>query len=536
MADIGFKRLSRGVKLLVDHIYTPIQKSLTRFTTTGLDDSNMESGNSRCRVSFPWAGLKPKRGAAATTDRRFVQAAFTLPPPQEMFRANGVNQPQDISYVLDSVALSFDQRAEAAAINEDGSLNFTDKDKVSFTVNRYSKTPNVFQSTSTSYPDNQLMSVAFDSLKFTNQDFVENPSMKSGLGLSLDPYQVLMLEVDLSSFQDASQDLIIDSLVVSLDFYAPLMQRDKATVSDFEVQNIPSSHKGARSIASITTTPPAAGAVITADTSPAGDGVEVAMKKIDEVFHKRLRGGYGQKSRDIYKSNILNDAGYEVIAVPMWGNGWYCRGAVPAGDDSPFLPLVGADPYSAATCDRRIVPLQFPMVIHHVFACANVGAVPPTSATLTNQIGVGLGCGIRSDLFESRQVAFASWTVATQPQFLIDKSQVRTEHMQLYNIPLVYTGANTGTGYNPTVASALSNTGTPVFAGQALSTEKARTALASSVGAVLPFAPLMQGQDQYLEIRWEIRDSGGIKNMPANEGVIGFAGHWVYIVGKKHLC
>lgn len=536
MADIGFKRLSRGVKLLVGHIHTQIQKSLTRFTTTGLDDSNMDSSNSRFRISFPWSGLTPKTGAAGTADRRYVQASFTLPPPQDMFRTNGAGQPQDISYVLDSVTLSFNQRGEAAAIDEDGSLNFIDNDKVSFTVNLFSKTPNVFQSPITVYPDNQLMSVAFDSLKFTNKDFVENPSMKTGLGVSVDAYQVLILEVDLSSFQAASQNLIIDSLIVSLDFYAPLMQRDKITASDYEVQNIPTSHRGARSISPVTTTAPAANAVITADTNPAGDGVETAFKKIDEVFHRRLRGGYGRKSRDIYKSNILNDSAYEIIAVPMWGNGWNCQGGVPAGDDTPFLPLIGADPYSLATCDRRIIPLHFPMVIHHVFACANVGATPPTSATFTNKVGVGLGCGIRSDLFESRQVAFASWTVAQKPLFLIDTSKSRNEGMQLYNIPLVYSGTNTGTGYNSTVDPALSDMGTPVFAGQALSTEKARTALSPSVGAFAPIAPLMQGQDQYLEVRWEISDAGGIKNMPAGEGVIGFGGHWVYIVGKKHLC
>lgn len=536
MASIGFKRLSRGVKLLVGHIHTQVQKSLTRFTATGLDKSNMRNGNSRFRVTFPWSGLRPKTAGGGSSDRRFVQASFTMPPPQEMFRTNGVNQPQDIVYVLDSLTLGFDQRAEAAAINENGSLNFDDKTDVSFTVNLYSKTPNVFQTSTTAFPDNQLLSVAFDSLKFTNADFVENPSTKSGLGISIDPYQVLVLELDLSSFQFASQDLVIDSLVVSLDFYAPLMQRDKIVSSDDELQNIPTSHKGARSIAPVTTVAPAANAVITADTNPAGDGVETALKRIDSVFLSRLKGGYGQKSRNIYKSNILDDAAYEVIAVPMWGNGWYCRGGVPAGDDTPSLPLIGADPYQLPTCDRRIVPLHYPMVIHHVFACANVGNVAPTSATFTNKVGVGIGCGIRSDLFESRQLAYASWTVAQKPQFLIDETMARTEKMQLYNIPLVYTGANTGTGYSSSVAATLANTGRPVFAGQALDTEKARTAMAPSVGAILPFTPAMHGQEQYLEIRWEISDSGGIKNMPANEGVIGFAGHWVYIVGKKHLC
>lgn len=536
MPKIGFKRLSRGVKLLTSHIHTQIQKSLTRFTSTGVEASNMDTANSRFRISFPWSGLQPKRGASGSTDRRQVQASFTLAPPQEMFRSNGVSYPQDISYVLDSISLSFDQRAEAAAIKEDGSLDFDEVDHVEFTVNIFSKKSLVFGG-SAGFPDNQLASITFDSLQFSNADFVQNPSIKTGLGISVDPYQVLFLEVDLSSFQNSAADLVINSLVVTLDFYAPLMERDKIVSNDNELQNIPTSHKGGRSVSPVTTTAPGAGALITADDNTAGDGVQTALEKIDTVFHNRLKGGYSEKSRQTFKSNILDDAAYEIIAVPMWGNGWYCRGGVPAGDDTPFLPLIGASPYSNAVCDRRIIPLQFPMTIHHVFACVNVGAVVPTSATFTNKVGVGLGCGVRSDLFQSRQLAFAEWTPTNKTLYQIDQSIIRTENMQLMNIPLVYVVGEEGSGYNSSVSSALNDTGRPVFAGQALSTEFPRTIMAPSVGAAVPGGmPLMHGMEQYLEIRWEIGDSGGIDNMPANEGVIGFGGHWVYIVGKKHLC
>ena len=537
MAKIGFKRLSRGVKLLTGHIHTQIQKSLTRFTSTGLDDTNMQTQNSRFRVSLPWSGLQPKRGAAGTTDRRQVQTAFTLAPPQEMFRSNGVSYPQDINFVLDSISLSFDQRAEAAAIKEDGSLDFDEVEHVEFTVNIFSKKSVVLGGT-TGFPDNQLASITFDSLGFSNKDFVQNPTIKTGLGISVDPYQVLLVEVDLSAFQASATDLVINSLIVTLDFYAPLMQRDKIVSNDNELQNIPTSHRGARSISPVTTTHPVAGSVISADNNATGDGVQTAFEKIDTVFHNRLKGGYNEKSRETFYSNILNDAGYEVIAVPMWGNGWQIRGGSGAtADGVEFLPLMGSSPYSDPVCDRRIIPLQFPLVVHHVFACVNVGSLVPSSATLTNKVGVGLGCGVRSDLFQSRQLAFAEWTPATKGAYEIDESMIRTENMQLMNIPLVYVVGESGTGYDNNVKSGLDSTGRPVFAGQALSTEFPRTSMAPSVGAAAPGGmPLMHGMEQYLEIRWEIRDSGGIVNMSANEGVIGFGGHWVYIVGKKHLC
>ena len=532
MAKIGFKRLSRGARLLTGHIHNQIQRSLTRFTSTGVTSDNMESGESRFRMSFPWNGLQPKDGTSQ--ERSYVQASFVLPPPQEMFRQNGSGLPEDITYVLETLMISVDQRGEALAINEDGSLNVEDRDKVAFTVNLFGKKPNAFGGSSF-IPDTQLMSVDFDSLNYTNPDFVENPKMKTGLGISIDPYQTLVLEVSLKTFQGASQNLSIDSLVVSLDFSARLMKRDNAVASLFDVQNIPLSHKGARSIDPQSVVTPAASSIITADSNAYGDGIQTALERIDTVFSEKLKGGYDEKSSEAYNSNILTDAGYDVIAVPMWGNGWVSKGGA-AGDDTGSLPYIGLAPYAGATCDRRIIPLHYPMVVHHVIACVNTGPVPPTSSTFINKIGVGIGCGVRSDLLESRQVAYAEWSPATIASYKIDETKVRNSYQQVLNIPLVYLTGNTGTGFDQNVSAALASTGTPVFIGQALDPEQPRTDLAQSVNAFLPFTPIMAGQEQFLEIRWEIQDSAGIANMPANEGVIGFGGHWVYIIGKKHLC
>ena len=51
MSKIGFKRLSRGVKLLTSHIHTQIQSALTRITSTGFDASEMENNAGSFRVN-----------------------------------------------------------------------------------------------------------------------------------------------------------------------------------------------------------------------------------------------------------------------------------------------------------------------------------------------------------------------------------------------------------------------------------------------------------------------------------------------------
>ena len=533
MPKIGFKRLSRGVKLLTGHIHTQIQKALTRVTDTGFVSENLEAGHSRIRISFPWSGLEPKAGGGA--DTRYARALFSLPPPQEMFRVDGAPQPDDITYVLDGIMFSFDQRAEVWAIKEDGDFSTADGDKLTFSVNIYGKTNTALKSSAGTAVDTQLGSITFDALNFSNAKFQQNPVIKNGLGIALDGYQTLVLELDLTALQGASTNLICNSLVVALDLYAPLINRDTTTAGAPTIQNIPTAHHGARSNVAETITIPAAGSVISAEASIAGsDGVQTAFEKVDKHFRDRLVGGYTEKSSNEGVSNILTDASYEIIAVPMWGNGWVIKGG--AATQAATLPFMdAAAPFNNLTCDRRIIPLRYPIVVHHVLASASLGSVIPTSATFNTQIGVGIGCGIRSDLFESRQVAMLDFTVANKSNYLIDTVHLGTEKFELYNVPLTYlAAAANGTGYGSILNPYMN--GEPIFCGQAWSPEMPRTPLAPSVGAAAPATPLMAGQEQYLEVRWAFQDTNGIDNMAAGAGVVGFGGHWVYIIGKKHLC
>lgn len=100
------------------------------------------------------------------------------------------------------------------------------------------------------------------------------------------------------------------------------------------------------------------------------------------------------------------------------------------------------------------------MTIHHVFAAANYSAscsataprvgVRPTSATFTNQVGVALMSGMRSDLFAYTQVAGRSWIpsnlTAASNTYKIDSADEsgigsgKGYQWDIINIPLVGAG------------------------------------------------------------------------------------------------
>ena len=52
MANLNFKRLSRGVRLLTSHIHSQIQLGLTRLTSTGVAHDNLQDGMSAVRMTF----------------------------------------------------------------------------------------------------------------------------------------------------------------------------------------------------------------------------------------------------------------------------------------------------------------------------------------------------------------------------------------------------------------------------------------------------------------------------------------------------
>ena len=71
--------------------------------------------------------------------------------------------------------------------------------------------------------------------------------------------------------------------------------------------------------------------------------------------------------------------------------------------------------------------------------------------------------------------------------------------------------------------------GKPFYTGKTPSENSLRSTAASGS---------LSGQEQWLEVRWKLEDpvtqmSGGL--WKATDTIIGRGGHWVFIIGKKHL-
>ena len=147
------------------------------------------------------------------------------------------------------------------------------------------------------------------------------------------------------------------------------------------------------------------------------------MESVDDVIRGRLVGGYSDVSAPLVGEEILDDSAYEVIAVPMWGNGWAIEGGTAEWTALPYMAGVDTNP----TIDRRIIPLHQPVEVHHVIAAANYTrnvadaddqtqagrGYRPVSTTFTQSVSVGIGSAIRSDQNTVRQLALATWAPGT---------------------------------------------------------------------------------------------------------------------------
>lgn len=583
MSKIGFKRLSRGVKLLTSHIHTQVQSALTRITSTGFDASELENNAGTFRVNISLSNITPKTFFQEIDGVKYMKvcAGFTLPPPQGLFSDSAIVSPTSPVYILESIGLSMDTQATPfVTVRSDGSLSKDEADKAAFNITIQRKPVDVFTGTAITVgslpavsPEmtNVVLSLDYPNILWNSEYRRFNPGVNPDLDTVFDPYSAYLLSVDCGSFANSATELRIDNLMVTLKFRTKLLERDSGETA---VQNMPESpdlpaaaRYGARYTVPETVTTPAANAQIIADPTGADDGVSGSLAKTDVKFLRGLLGGMTDRSRRWGPSNIKTDAAYEVISVPMWGNGWYCKGNQASADTDAVLleklPFVGASPYNLPTMDRRIIPIRFPFTIHHVIAFCNYSgkltSVPAdeaidyssanqwssaASTTLNHTVGVGIGTGIRGDLTSSRNVALASWTRPTIDKYRISRLEYRDPtngksycQGDLLSIPLVYPAGTTGDGYDSDVNAALDDTGKPVFVGQTNSTDLARSPMADAPAGTNKVVA-QDGYEQFLEVRWGIQQGSvtGLNGMANSEVIIGQGGFQVYIIGKKHLC
>jgi hypothetical protein len=464
-----------------------------------------------------------------------ASALFSLTPPQELFRSDGALDPGDPDYILDSISFAIDTRDEAAAITSfanalgEGELSFSDSTKVSYKLSILEKKMTHFDG-DTSF-DNTVLTVDYPNLGFNNTQSRTSPQVRNNLGISLNPYNSYCLVVDCTSISGSLQT---NSLNVTLTVKSRLLARDSGSSA---VQNIPQSIElsgaqqyGGPYVNAETLTVPAAGSVIKAKTDHLDTGVQGSIEKIDAAVRSGLSGGYNRKGRRFGYETLATDSAYQVIAVPMWGNGWYVgQGKV----DTPLLPYMGASPYADPVVDRRIIPIHHSMTVHHVHCFLNyAGLTKPTTATYAYDIGVGIGCGLQSDTHSYRQLARLSFDNSTKDLFMIDDFDGSGGFAlgpdlkgTLMNVPLVGLG---GVGYD--------SCGKPFYVGLSDSPEETRSGAAETVGGADVAISSIDGKEQWIEVRMLFKDTAGIDNMPAGEGLVGLGGHWVYIIGKRHAC
>ena len=524
---------------------------------------------------------------------------FCLPPLQEditqVTAGNLLMKAETPFPVLDEVSFSLDQSDEPAMVLDQwygrdqyqysparrwmpnpyaGKKTYTRTDAYEFTLSIYEKEQFYFND-STQEVDQfgvggEAVSLTIPSSAFISRSTRFNPIAVGGVNRQFNPFKTYCMAIFAPKLHDAStnrEHCTALNVWVSLKFKMPLTARDVATAVNPElVQNIPMHYGDRLPGPAVTPVVPVAGDPVVADGQSGGleEGISTNLQNIDQQFSDKLRGGYNEFAQKYPTQDLQDDAAYEVLTVPL-GAG-FPHNRMSARDDFPLAPYVmgsrfgpvplpgyGEQPY----IDRRVIPIDGDMTIHHVVVALNwtsdklqtpydpaaTGAItydtttmPGANKTVKYSVGVGMLCGPRSDNFSYQQVAYSEFTpnpttiTTGLPDGVIDlvkmglpASQGAPAEWALISVPIVHQtagpGAANGTGYwgadiSP-VAWAKGHQGTPFFVGEGNSYTRVRTpvGLATAAGgteppfgAVLPNGSSM-GCEQFLEVRLSVAPS-----------------------------
>lgn len=555
MPKITRDRLARGTRLTREAVFTPISDAAGEFNED-ITAEQMAKPEAPWRLNLWTAGLDGTLFLnTGTTGRRgHYMIPFTLPPLQQNFDTTAQVAATTPVVTLDEVQLSFDQRGEPAAIHSlktanERKINFDDAGLVyDMQLRIMEKRMVIFDSAAPAVPEREIASWDIPAALLTAPRNRQNPLLLKDLGLTLSPYRTYVIYLRAEGLHLASGEVyMLPSLHIGLRGRTTIGLREN--VATDAVQNIPTKHNGARTGVTVSITTPASGTAIEADTA---DGVGTALELVEAEHMKRLRGGYGEYSDVPATEHLEDDSAYEIIAVNLFGMSQQIDPSNPTR-----LPYVGATPYKGITCDRRIIPIKYPLTIHHVIAVQSYLGTPatttqkPNKAAFDSGVGVAIGSGWRADKYDYQQVAYATWdeTDASRALILIDRIKERTDgdmnhatgsavdyDMAMYNIPLVHEAAGAlGTSY--TVPSA--GTGPPIFMGKSTNDTSTRTNIAPSVNGAAPGASAVAGQDQWIEVRWTFGETtNGLAHAasyPTGTIFVGHGGHWVYLVCSKPL-
>tara|TARA_Y100001938_G_scaffold27342_4_gene36845 strand:+ start:2972 stop:4666 length:1695 start_codon:yes stop_codon:yes gene_type:complete len=553
MAKVTRSKLSRGLKLLVEQVFDPISAVASELSLpaklVSRDQRDEQWGKTRLTWSVPAMGDCPEV---------LYTAPVILPPLQEEWNLHfrsGIDYRVELdtpSLVLDEIQFSFDQRAEPALVSSGGhssGIGKIDYDVLSdckFFLSVDEKIPNVAQSENSYLASREIASLELDGVSFMDPMYRLNP-FRMSFSKPLNPYRTYVVRFRAVGLNPAAGKYFnLPGLQFSIVVRRPLVKTESSVAS----QNKPSvAIAGAQSVVP---TVPASNTAVEAGNTPldqvGGDGIAANLMKLENVFRSKLSGGRHKDGSPPDFQHLLEDAGYEIIVVPMWGNFGAKREVNAANAYNCFPYLTSPAQGLGTTGVRQFLFLDYPLEIHHVFAVVNYcqrstginSGRHPTSATYTNRVTVEMATGLRGDLLEYATLADQSWTPANKSTKIVDRVLefngttgihpaigLEWTH-EIYGVPLT-SSAPGGVGFV--------GNGRPIYVGKGSSRTFARSTLGGS-------APATAGAEQWLEIRWTMTDAGGLmpgtSGDPANgaagnndEIYVGQGGHFVYLVCKK---
>lgn len=581
--------LPRGAELLKEHVFTPMT-DMAAALSGNVESGQMASSKSTFRLNLSIPYISSRFFWANPGGWFYVP--FCLPPLQEDFDNNvavGANVPVP---VLTEVGFSFDQKSEPAMITDvwsgkaftaakpppeaffvsnydEGNACYQRAGAVSIKLAIFEKSQHFFvpqgvgagsglNSKPTLGAQSEVFTATLGPALIGATAARENPVAYHGLSVPIDPKKTYMFAINADELYDSVNNLhtALVSVQATLKFKMELVTRDASSAGTPQaVQNIPDetlpTSYGIRTADSVSISAPSAGAIVSADNA---SGVNTNLEKIDEKLRHKIQGGYGDFSSTHVKQQIQDDAGYEIIAVPMFGN--EALGELLARPT--WLHVRDSEEYYM---DRAIIPITSPMTIHHVFVTNNFTTAtprssgstaytaPPAAGKLLYKVGVGIVDGALSDSADYTQVAYGEVSPDTaasplmvdfmdlQNEASLEKDTTRPQRWEqaIFSVP-IRRGTTTGTGYH--------EQGAPFFVGEGgkygVNTTP-RTLVGNGTGGDIN--NLTDGREQLIEVRMQIHPRGSVFNTSrvwqsyvADWAIFsGYGGSWVYIVGKKHM-
>lgn len=431
MAKIKRKKMARGTKIAPEHIWSDglsnVKDSLENVNVddnvNGVTLNEMEKNKGTFRLNFSIPYIHSEWTKANGTDKPYI-IPFMLPPLQEFWDADGRVNETTKDITMTEFSFSLDQRDESVMITDQMAAPSSDWDAevdakapnpLNFSCWDYFKT-NMNQGKM--YSDLADFSTRGLTLEFSvlekqcdyyNPPSVDfhaireiynlpipisdllasnnkaNPYAETNLSININPYKTYMVGIKPFNLHDvtgAGNTLALVNINISIKFKHELVTRDHSGNSHTPC-NMPE-HGSQKVAEAITMGVPAAGSTIESDTA---NGINTSINTLDKIFEDKLQGGLSPGSDIGVVEHLCQDAGYEVIAIPMWNNQWnnqtciknvICDGTAPysvgyasTGQSLSKSGLGAHLDQWGLIMDRAIVPINFPMTIHHVIVAHN---------------------------------------------------------------------------------------------------------------------------------------------------------------------